>query len=513
MNPVLMILILPLLMAVLGLNPRGSRWLPWTSAALMLLQIPVVAWLCRPLLSGAAPISAEFTIDGTGAAFLLITTIVATASIVQSALLLPAERAGEHAVTDRRFCLFYTLAGLFLCAMYLVLLAQNLGYLWIAMEATTLLSAPLIYYHRSRRSLEATWKYLLLCSVGIAFALFGTMLIFAAQHQLTTGPTLLLPDLMAHAPALDTRLLRLGFIFCLLGYGTKAGLFPLHNWLPDAHSEAPAPASAMLSGALLNCALVAIWRLSQLMIAAGQPELIRQILIPAGAITVLAASLMLVRQHDLKRLWAYSSVEHVGLLALAIGLGTGPIFILHALNHSLVKVLLFLLAGNFVQAFGTKRLSALGGLLTSAPAWGFILAAGSFAIAGSPPFGTFLSEWLLLRNTFAAGEFLAAGVVIVGLTITFIAIASHMAQVLFGAPRTAIAHPAESHAASESGGVAETVCGLTCATGPADRTTAIPPARSWSIVPIILLGLSLLAGLMLTPNVMTILTTLAQGVQ
>ena len=478
MNPALYLFPLPLLMALLGLYPRGAKWLPRTAAALMLLQLPVAVWLCRPLLTGAAPVGGEFTLDGLGAAFVLITTLVSAAAIVQSALLLPAERSGEHAVSERRLCLFYTLAGLFLSAMYAVLLAQNLGYLWIAMEATTLMSAPLVHYHRSRRSLEATWKYLLLCSVGIALALFGTVLIFAAQHEVSGEASLYLRDLLARAGQLDPRLLRLGFIFCLLGYGTKAGLFPLHNWLPDAHSEAPAPASAMLSGALLNCALVAIYRLSQLVSAAGQPELVRQILIPAGALTVLAASLMLVRQHDLKRLWAYSSVEHVGLLTLAIGLNSGPIFILHALNHSLVKVALFLLAGNLLHHYGTKRLSKLTGVLSGAPAWGILLAAGTFAVAGSPPFGTFLSEWLLLRDAFAAREALAAVVVIIGLTITFIALSTHLGRVLFGAA------------------------------APAKRPA---PIRAWSVTPAVLIGLSLLTGLMLTPAAMALLTTLAAG--
>lgn len=477
MNHLLPLFFLPWLMAFLGLFPKTARWLPWTAAVLMLVQLPVAGWYCRPLLEGATANSGDMGLDGIGAAFVLITTLVTAAAIVQAAFVLPAERTSEHEVVDRRFCLFYTLAGLFLTAMYSVLLAQNIGYLWIAMEATTLLSAPLIYYHRSRHSLEATWKYLLLCSVGIAFALFGTVLIFAAQHDLPGEGTLILSDLTARAARLDPQLLRLGFIFCLLGYGTKAGIFPLHNWLPDAHSEAPSPASAMLSGALLNCALVTIWRLSQVVNAAGQAELVRQLLVPAGTITVLAASLMLVRQHDLKRLWAYSSVEHVGLLTLAIGLGSGPVFILHAFNHSVVKVALFLLSGNILYRYGTKSLSKLSGLLTSEPTWGLLLAAASFAIAGSPPFGAFLSEWLILRDAFAAREILAAVVVIGALTITFIAVSTHIGRVLFGRPR-ACAQPVS--------------------------------VRMWAIVPAGLMLISLAAGLNLTPVTMEILTRLAR---
>jgi hydrogenase-4 component F len=453
----------------------------------MLAQIGVAFWVCAPVLGGASPrvVATDLGLDGVGAAFLVLTTVIAGAALFQAALLFPAERSAGHETPDRRLGFFYTLSSLFLLAMYGVLLAQNLGFLWIAMEMTTLMSAPLVYFYRSRHSLEATWKYLLLCSVGIAFALFGTVLIFAASQgsggsELASarGGTLALSELMARGRSLDPRLLRLGFIFCLLGYGTKAGIFPLHNWLPDAHSEAPAPSSAMLSGALLNCALVALWRISQVLAAAGQQALVRHLLVPAAAVTVLAASLMLVRQHDLKRMWAYSSVEHVGLLSLAIGIGSGPVFLLHAINHSLVKAALFLLSGSVVYLFGTKSLGKLGGLLRASPAGGALLAAATFAIAGSPPFGTFLSEWLLLRDTLAAGEVAAVLVVLVGLTITFVAIAAHVARVLFGA---------------------------------APPLAAKPLRPAWFLAPALLLFVSLSAGLALAPPVIAALSAWMRG--
>jgi hydrogenase-4 component F len=492
---------IPLFLALCGLVPRLARVLPPMAAALMVAQIPVTLWASAPAVGhpqgvplqnlGAVP-QTEFGLDGIGAAFLVLTTVVAAAATVQAAFLYPAERRAGHGVSDARLCLYYTLSSLFLLSMYGVLLARNLGYLWIAMEATTLMSAPLVYFHRSRTSLEAAWKYLLLCSVGIAFALFGTVLIFAASQRVggTTG-TLALGELIARGPDLDPRLLRLGFIFCLLGYGTKAGIFPLHNWLPDAHSEAPAPASAILSGALLNCALVAIWRIGQVVTAAGQQALLQQLLVPAGAVTVFAASLMLVRQHDLKRMWAYSSVEHVGLLCLAIGLRAGPLFLLHAINHSLVKTALFLLAGNVFYRFGTKALGKLGGLLRAQPAWGVLLAAGTFAVAGSPPFGTFLSEWLLLASTVTAREIGAAVLVMVGLTITFVAVAAHIGRVLFG--------PAPGHPQGMP------------LQAPGSRPAAKSPPAAWSLVPAALLALSLLAGLALAPSVMAALSALTRG--
>jgi hydrogenase-4 component F len=486
---------IPLFLALCGLIPRLARVLPPMAGVLMVAQIPVALWVSAaargrtegsPLQSsGTVGANLLFALDGIGAAFLVLTTVVAAAATVQAAFLYPAERRAGHGVSDARLCLYYTLSSLFLLSMYSVLLARNLGYLWIAMEATTLMSAPLVYFHRSRTSLEAAWKYLLLCSVGIAFALFGTVLIFAASQRAGgSGPsaaatgTLALGELIARGPDLDPRLLRLGFIFCLLGYGTKAGIFPLHNWLPDAHSEAPAPASAVLSGALLNCALVAIWRIGQVVTAAGQQALLQQLLVPAGAVTVFAASLMLVRQHDLKRMWAYSSVEHVGLLCLAIGLRAGPLFLLHAINHSLVKTALFLLAGSVFYRFGTKALGKLGGLLRAQPAWGALLAAGTFAVAGSPPFGTFLSEWLLLTGTLAAREISAAVLVMVGLTITFVAVAAHVGRVLFG---------------------------------PAPALSGKSPSAAWSLVPAALLALSLLSGLALAPSVMAALSALTGG--
>jgi len=442
----------------------------------MTLQVPLVLWICLPAFSGVRIVWGDFAIDGLGAAFTCITTIVVAAALIQASFLLPAGRA-NHPMSDRRFCLFYTLAGLFVVAMYSAPLAQNLGYMWMALEATTLMSAPLVDFHRNRASLEATWKYLLLCSVGIAFALFGTVLFFAAQHGLLQG-TLSTPGLMATAKSLDPKLLRVAYVFCLLGYGTKAGIFPLHNWLPDAHSEAPAPVSAMLSGALLNCALVGIWRVSQIVSAAGQDDFVRGLLVPAGAITVLAAGLMLIRQHDLKRMWAYSSVEHVGLLVVAIGMGAGPIFVLHAFNHSLAKTALFLISGNILEVLGTRSLSKLSGILRFAPLWGIVLVGAGFAIAGSPPFGTFLSEWLLLKTTFTGNQVFASVALVAGLTIAFLGVMSHLAGVVFG---------------------------------PESDKSKLKPVPSWAAAPAVLLAGSLVAGIAVTPTAMSFLKSLFEA--
>jgi hydrogenase-4 component F len=368
--------------------------------------------------------------------------------------------------------------------MYAVVTADNLGFLWIAVEATTLLSAPLVYYHRSRTALEATWKYFLICSVGIAFAFFGTAILYAASQRVAelAGGSLSMLELTTHAPRLPQGLLRLGFIFMLLGYGTKAGLFPLHSWLPDAHSEAPAPASAMLSGALLNCALVALWRASSLMAAAGDSDFVQATLLPLGVATVLAASLFLLKQHDLKRMLAYSSMENVGLMATAIALGSRSGFALQAVNHSLVKVALFLLAGNLLQQYGTKTIKEMRGVLAVQPAQAVLLLLGAIAVAGTPPFGSFLAEWQILSAAADTRHIITVIVLCASLAVAFIALSARVTAIVFGKTP-----PAQEAA-------------------PATTT----PAFALATVPGVLMATSLLLGVLLPPVAFVLLEEVAR---
>jgi hydrogenase-4 component F len=347
------------------------------------------------------------------------------------------EDSGDHGVLKRsRLRTFYVFINLFFLSMCAVFISNNLGCLWMGIEATTLFSAPLVYFERSKNALEATWKYLIICSVGIALALLGTIFLFAAsQHGHLAEGTLNLTSLVEQASNLNYPLMRLGFIFCLLGYGTKAGIFPLHSWLPDAHSEAPAPASAILSGALLNTALFGLWRVTQIVLASNGHHLIIQMVLVMGVITVLAASLFLIRQHGLKRMWAYSSVENVGLMVVAIGLGSAPLFLLQAINHSLVKVSLFLLSGNLVHAGGSKRLFSIHGVIKSCPVWGFLLTLATLAITGAPPFGTFLSKLSILAELARQGSWLLVSVLLFATSLALVAISVHIGRVLFGAPR------------------------------------------------------------------------------
>lgn len=426
----------PLLLTLAALSRLKPAVLSRMAAALFAVQTMIVslAWGPIALAKSNAVRFHGFLADSTAAIFILLTTVVAFAALAHAIGFFERETDSDHAPSARSIREFYFFTGLFVLSMYAVVAADNLGFLWISVEATTLLSAPLVYFHRSRTALEATWKYLIVCSVGIAFAFFGSALLYSASQQagMEGGGTLSLSLLKSSAAALPPGLLRVGFVFILLGYGTKAGLFPLHSWLPDAHSEAPAPASAMLSGALLNSALVAIWRISGLMVRGGQERFVHATLLPLSIATVLAGALFLLRQRDVKRMLAYSSMENVGLMGIAVALGSGSAFALQAANHSLLKCALFLLAGNLMQQYGSKTIREIRGVLWSRPAQGALFLFAALAVAGSPPFGSFLAEWQILTTAVSGGSVFTSAAILLGLTIAFIALARHASSIVFG---------------------------------------------------------------------------------
>lgn len=326
---------------------------------------------------------------------------------------------------------------LFLASMTTVTLAQHLGILWVAVEATTLASAPLIYHHRHHRSLEAAWKYLLICSVGIALALLGNFfLAVAAAGESSHEISLLVPELVRNATSLTSTWLKAAFILILVGYGTKMGLAPLHSWLPDAHSESPSLVSALLSGALLNCAFLAVLRLLGVMTAAGQAAFGQQVLLIFGLLSMGWAALLLITQTDYKRLLAYSSVEHMGVLAFGAGIGglAGAGALLHAVNHSLAKGALFLAAGNILNVYRSKSLADVHGLLRTFPITGVVWLAGILAIVGMPPFGLFASKLVILKGALAAGRWGAASGYLAALSVAFGAIGWAALRMVYGPP-------------------------------------------------------------------------------
>ncbi len=309
----------------------------------------------------------------------------------------------------------------FLAAMSMVALADHLIVLWVAVEATTLASAPLIFMHKTKEALEATWKYVLICSVGIALALLGAFCITLAMDMGRVEVALSYSALTVVAGQLNKVWLKAGFIFVLIGYGTKMGLAPMHTWLPDAHSESPSPASAMLSGALLNCAFLGIYKTHLLLQAAGLGDYSRQVLVAFGLLSMLVAAIFILNQTDYKRLLAYSSIENMGIIAVGVGLGRIATYgaFLHLIHHSLLKSSLFLSSGNLLLGYGTKAINRVGNMARLFPKT-FTTFFGAFAgISGFPPFGIFISELLIIMGAFRGGHYLAGAMFLLCLLLVF----------------------------------------------------------------------------------------------
>jgi hydrogenase-4 component F len=388
-------------------------------------------------------LDALLKLDVTGLLFLSITSVIFLSASLYT---IPYVLHGTHdkPAALQRFipCLLW-----FLSAMTLVAVTQHLALLWAAVEGTTLASAPLVYFYRRRGALEATWKYLLVCSVGIALALLGTFFLGIAAAGSSVGASdLTLSGLSRAAPSMARPWLKAAFVLALVGYGTKMGLAPLHTWLPDTHSEAPSPVSALLSGALLNCAFLAILRFYQVCLASGDSQFARTLLIVLGMSSLLLASAFMLSQRDYKRLFAYSSIENMGIMAVGMGLGGSASYgaLLHAVNHSLCKAGLFFLAGNVLRSFGTTLARDVRGVLGRLPETGVLLLALFLAIGGVPPFGPFWSEFLIFQSALG-GAHAWLGVLFVSLLgVAFLGMAGVLLPMLSGAGRTRARRSAES---------------------------------------------------------------------
>src|SRR5213594_3768568 len=337
--------------------------------------------------------------------------------------------------------MFYALFHLMVFTMLLAVSTDDVGVMWVAVEGTTLASVFLVNFERSRASLEAAYKYLLICSVGIAIAFVGTVLIYYAEAVRQQGVVehaaqgLRWTTLLGLAPALSPRVLQPAFIFLVVGYGTKAGLAPMHTWLPDAHSEAPAPVSALMSGVLLSVGIYAILRFKPVVDAAAGPGFTRGILLALGVLSVAVAAAFLWTSPNYKRMLAYSSVEHIGLVCLGLGfggtLGTSGA-LLHVANHALAKSVGFLLSGRIRAAYGSAEITAVGGLMVRMPHTGTAFMAAMFALIGLPPFGLFVSEVMIFGAGFAQGFAAVAGIALFLLVIAFAGLLRGVHTILYG---------------------------------------------------------------------------------
>ena len=333
-----------------------------------------------------------------------------------------------------------------LSMMTLVTVSHHLGLLWVAMEATTLVSAPGIYFNHNARSLEATWKYLLICSVGIALALLGSF--FLAYSSLKAGleSTLLFDQLIKDAPYLSPPWLHAAFVLLFVGYGTKMGLAPMHTWKPDAYGEAPGMVGALLAGGVTNCAFLSILRVYQICQAGSEAAFARQIMIFMGLFSMAFAAVFMVRQRDFKRMLAYSSVEHMGILILGIGIGGMAMYgaLLQLINNGLTKGVMFLSSGNIHRAFGSKNTDDVRGAMLRVPVSGSLFLMGFLAITGAPPFGPFVSEFTIVNAAIGSGQYLTAGLFLFFLCVVFIGMGSTVLAVVQGEPPSQL-KPNEFH--------------------------------------------------------------------
>lgn len=377
--------------------------------------------------SGAA--GSYFAVDSIGILFFGIMSLVFAGSAAYSLFYFRA-----HPLTTAQEALYAAMMMLFADAMAGVLLADHLALVWVFIEATTLTSAVLIYTERTKPSLEATWKYIFICSVGIALAFVGILALAIGSR--TVG-TLFFADLYRGAASIQPLWLKVAFAFILVGFGTKIGIAPMHAWLPDAHSEAPSPVSAMLSGTLLNSALLGLIRVHELLVRAGLARFSNTLLLSTGLLSLLIAAVFTLRAQNFKRMLAYSSIENMGILFVGSALGRTGLYAaaIHLVAHSLAKSSLFLTSGNVLYLYGTKRIDAVRGLLERAPATGWIFIASFAAIAGMPPFPVFLSKYLLVTALFGAG----LGWIAIPFLVLVVVLAFGMGRAVFsmafGSPR------------------------------------------------------------------------------
>jgi hydrogenase-4 component F len=334
---------------------------------------------------------------------------------------------------------YHAMYQVLMFAMNLALISNNIGVMWVAIELSTLTTVLMVGIYRTHEALEAAWKYFILGSVGIALALFGTILVYmAARPVVGEGlDAMVWTVLVDRAGMFDPALLNVAFVFLLLGYGTKVGLAPLHAWLPDAHAEGPTPISAVLSGLLLNVALYALLRFKMILAVNAQAVAPGPLMVTMGLLSLVFASFMLYRRRDIKRMFAYSSIEHMGIITFAFGMG-GPLAnfagLLHMTMHSLTKSAIFFAVGHIAQVKGTQRIADMGGLTETNPVIGWGLVLGVVAIAGMPPLGIFTSEFLMITSTFARAPWLAL-VLVFGILVGFAALFLRLNSIAFGAPR------------------------------------------------------------------------------
>jgi len=441
--------LVPTVTALLMLTTRDRRILSAIDVGGSAVLLALTLVLAREVAAGGPRALGVLRVDDLGLVFLLLLVVLTLAvSIYTVGWLKQALAVGN--MKSELLRSYFALVHAFVATMVVTILADNLGVLWIAMEGTTITSAVLIGYHGHRHGLEAAWKYIIVTTIGISFGLFGTVLIYAAAAAagLQGGAgALSWSAIMKVAPTLDPGIVRIGFVFVMVGYGTKAGLAPMHLWLPDAHSQAPTPVSALLSGVLIKCALLGIIRFQTIAAAACGRAFPAEVLLVFGLTSVVVATPFILAQHDIKRLLGYHSVEHVGIVALGLGFG-GRIgtyaALLHVVNHGITKALAFFAAGKAIARYGSRDMRVIRGLLTVAPVGATLLMLAALSLAGVPPFSIFVSELMVLRAGIGQGHWVAIAIFLAMVVIIFAGLLHHAGSMAFGEPTAAATREPES---------------------------------------------------------------------
>jgi hydrogenase-4 component F len=429
--------VIPIITAFLLYFTRSRRQMELVSTAGIVTLFAVACSIVYDVMTNGEIGYSIWYMDSLSAYMLFIITFIGLMAAIYSIPYIGHELKERELKVDRAKY-YYMLFHIFMFTMLMVVISNNLGIMWIAIEATTLASAFLVGFTENDTAVEAAWKYLIICSVGITLALFGTILAYASSVPVLgeSSDALNWSTLMANAANLDPTLLKISFILIMVGYGTKVGLAPMHTWLPDAHSQAPTPVSALLSGVLLNCAMYGILRF-HLITSVTVPGFSSTLLLIFGLVSIAVAAAFIIMARDFKRLLAYSSIEHMGIIAFGFGIGGFlGIFgaLLHMLNHALTKCLLFFGAGNLLQKFKTREIAGIRGVSTLMPMTAVFFIAGALAITGSPPFSIFLSEVTILTGGLSAANYLAAGIYLVLLSVIFAAFMYHVSKMMFGEP-------------------------------------------------------------------------------
>jgi hydrogenase-4 component F len=444
-NAYLGVLVIPAIAAVLLAALPNYR-----ATARINVLATTLTLICALSLFVAKPAPGAYVlVDDLNNTFIVLTTFVGWTTSIFSASYIGHE-LDIGRLTPRSVRFYHAMYQVLMFAMNLALIANNIGLMWVAIEIATLTTVMMVGIYRTHEALEAAWKYFILGSVGIALALFGTILVYmAAKPVVGEGLNAMVWSvLVSRAGGFDAALLDVAFVFLLLGYGTKVGLAPLHAWLPDAHAEGPTPISAVLSGLLLNVALYALLRFKMLLAANPATLAPGPLMVALGLLSLVFAAFMLYRRRDIKRLFAYSSIEHMGIITFAFGMG-GPLAnfagLLHMTMHSLTKSAIFFAVGHVAQVKGTQRISEISGLTETHPVLGWGLILGVIAIAGLPPLGIFTSEFLVVSSTFARAPALAL-ILVFGILVAFGALLLRLNGLAFGEPRGALGKAHASYA-------------------------------------------------------------------